>query len=165
MASCARSSAAVGSPHSVRAKARRCGISATKLALERFVARLGSGVLRPAGRRHQPFSGASFVRPAKDLEELVRHGLVDHLVEHLTKLHADGLLAQPRLVRGAPGFFDFWPIIPPRARNSAPHAARNRCVDTLSRRRDELRRTIREHGDDPDEIKNWVWPTGEAVAL
>ena len=44
------------------------------------------------------------------------------------------------------------------------HGARE-AIDKFSRRREELRRELREHGDDPDEIKNWVWPSGEAVAV
>jgi xylulose-5-phosphate/fructose-6-phosphate phosphoketolase len=39
------------------------------------------------------------------------------------------------------------------------------AIDKFSRRREDLRRTVRERGDDPDEIKNWVWPSGEAVAV
>ena len=37
------------------------------------------------------------------------------------------------------------------------------AIDKFSRRLDELRLQVRELGDDPDEIKNWVWPTGEPV--
>jgi xylulose-5-phosphate/fructose-6-phosphate phosphoketolase len=44
------------------------------------------------------------------------------------------------------------------------HGARE-AIDKFSRRREDLRRTVRERGDDPDEIKNWVWPSGETVAV
>jgi xylulose-5-phosphate/fructose-6-phosphate phosphoketolase len=37
------------------------------------------------------------------------------------------------------------------------------AIDKFSQRRTELRRLVRELGDDPDEIKNWVWPGGEPV--
>jgi hypothetical protein len=40
---------------------------------------------------------------AQDVQELVRHRFVDDLVEHLTQLHADGLLTQSGFIerRGA----------------------------------------------------------------
>jgi phosphoketolase len=38
------------------------------------------------------------------------------------------------------------------------------AIEQFSERRTELRRLAREHGDDPEEIKNWVWPSGEPVA-
>jgi xylulose-5-phosphate/fructose-6-phosphate phosphoketolase len=38
------------------------------------------------------------------------------------------------------------------------------AIDKFSERRTELRRQVRELGDDPDEIKNWTWPSGEPVA-
>ena len=37
------------------------------------------------------------------------------------------------------------------------------AIDTFTRRRQETRDRIRELGDDPDEIKNWVWSSGEPV--
>jgi xylulose-5-phosphate/fructose-6-phosphate phosphoketolase len=40
------------------------------------------------------------------------------------------------------------------------------AIDKFSQRLDDLRRQVRELGDDPDEIKNWVWPSGEpAVSM
>jgi hypothetical protein len=39
------------------------------------------------------------------------------------------------------------------------------AIDKYSRRREDLRRQVREQGDDPEEIKNWAWPSGEAVAV
>jgi hypothetical protein len=39
------------------------------------------------------------------------------------------------------------------------------AIDKFSQRLDGLRRQVREQGDDPDEIKNWVWPSGEPVAV
>jgi xylulose-5-phosphate/fructose-6-phosphate phosphoketolase len=39
------------------------------------------------------------------------------------------------------------------------------AIDRFSRRRTELRRLVREQGDDPPEIKNWVWPSEEPVPV
>jgi xylulose-5-phosphate/fructose-6-phosphate phosphoketolase len=44
-------------------------------------------------------------------------------------------------------------------------AGAREAIDTFSRRRDEIRREIRESGDDPPEIKEWLWPSGEPVAV
>ena len=57
------------------------------------------------------------------------------------------------LVRGMSGAF---------AVRSVPGA--RDAIDTFSQRRDQLRKTVRERGDDPEEIKNWIWPSGEPVA-
>jgi phosphoketolase len=57
------------------------------------------------------------------------------------------------LVRGMSGAF---------AVRSVPGA--REAIDKFSQRREELRRQIRVDGDDPPEIKNWVWPSGEPVA-
>jgi xylulose-5-phosphate/fructose-6-phosphate phosphoketolase len=56
-------------------------------------------------------------------------------------------------VRGMSGAF---------AVRSVPGA--REAISKFSQRLDELRRQVRELGDDPDEIKNWVWPSGEPVA-
>lgn len=37
------------------------------------------------------------------------------------------------------------------------------AINTFSRRREEIRREIRELGDDPAEIKDWLWASGEPV--
>jgi xylulose-5-phosphate/fructose-6-phosphate phosphoketolase len=39
------------------------------------------------------------------------------------------------------------------------------AIDKYTRERTDLRRLVREQGDDPDEIKNWAWPSGEPVAV
>jgi xylulose-5-phosphate/fructose-6-phosphate phosphoketolase len=39
------------------------------------------------------------------------------------------------------------------------------AIEKFAQRREELRRQVREQGDDPPEIKDWVWPSGEPVAL
>jgi xylulose-5-phosphate/fructose-6-phosphate phosphoketolase len=44
-------------------------------------------------------------------------------------------------------------------------AGAREAIDTFSRRRDDIRREIRERGDDPPEIKEWLWPSGEPVAV
>jgi xylulose-5-phosphate/fructose-6-phosphate phosphoketolase len=63
-------------------------------------------------------------------------------------------IAVSELVRGMSGAFAVRTI--PGAREA---------IDKYSRRRDDLRRQVREQGDDPEEIKNWAWPSGEAVAV
>ncbi|MBV9193824.1 MAG: phosphoketolase family protein [Solirubrobacterales bacterium] len=37
------------------------------------------------------------------------------------------------------------------------------AIDRFNERRTELRRLVREQGDDPPEIKSWVWTSGESV--
>ena len=71
MASCARSSAAVGSPQSVRAKARRWGISATSSRLK--ASSRSAGVERgwSAPPRHQPF--ADPLRPSSAWRRISRN--------------------------------------------------------------------------------------------
>lgn len=39
------------------------------------------------------------------------------------------------------------------------------AIEKFSQHLDQLRRQIREQGDDPDEIKNWKWASGEPVAI
>jgi xylulose-5-phosphate/fructose-6-phosphate phosphoketolase len=39
------------------------------------------------------------------------------------------------------------------------------AIEKFSRRLDQLRRQVREQGDDPDEIKNWKWASGEPVTV
>jgi xylulose-5-phosphate/fructose-6-phosphate phosphoketolase len=39
------------------------------------------------------------------------------------------------------------------------------AIDRFSQRLDDLRRQVREDGDDPAEIKNWTWPSGERAAV
>jgi xylulose-5-phosphate/fructose-6-phosphate phosphoketolase len=63
-------------------------------------------------------------------------------------------IAVSELVRGMSGAF---------AVRSIPGA--REAIDKFSQRLAELRRQVREQGDDPDEIKNWVWPSGEPVAV
>jgi xylulose-5-phosphate/fructose-6-phosphate phosphoketolase len=62
-------------------------------------------------------------------------------------------IAVSEMVRGMSGAF---------AVRSVPGA--QDAIETFSQRRDQLRKTVRERGDDPDEIKNWVWPSGDPVA-
>ena len=38
------------------------------------------------------------------------------------------------------------------------------AIDRFSQRRTELRRLVREQGDDPPEIKNWSWANGGSAA-
>jgi xylulose-5-phosphate/fructose-6-phosphate phosphoketolase len=57
------------------------------------------------------------------------------------------------LVRGMSGAF---------AVRTIPGA--QEAIDKLAQRRSELRREVHENGDDPAEIKNWKWPSGEPVA-
>jgi hypothetical protein len=45
---------------------------------------------------------------AQDIQKLVRNRLVDHVVEHLSELHPDSLLTQPRLLEFGP-FYGFIP--------------------------------------------------------
>jgi xylulose-5-phosphate/fructose-6-phosphate phosphoketolase len=39
------------------------------------------------------------------------------------------------------------------------------AIEKFSQRLDQLRRQVREQGDDPDEIKNWKWASGELVTV
>jgi xylulose-5-phosphate/fructose-6-phosphate phosphoketolase len=39
------------------------------------------------------------------------------------------------------------------------------AIEAFAAHRDELRRYVREAGDDPPEIKEWVWPSGEPVSV
>jgi xylulose-5-phosphate/fructose-6-phosphate phosphoketolase len=39
------------------------------------------------------------------------------------------------------------------------------AIEKFSQRLEQLRRQVREDGDDPPEIKNWAWPSGEPVAV
>ena len=61
-------------------------------------------------------------------------------------------IAVSEVVRGMSGEF---------AVRTVPGA--REAIDTFTRRRQETRDRIRELGDDPDEIKNWVWSSGEPV--
>jgi hypothetical protein len=56
------------------------------------------------------------------------------------------------LVRGMSGAF---------ATRNVPGA--REAIDKFAQRRRELREQVRVLGDDPEEIKNWVWPSGEPV--
>jgi xylulose-5-phosphate/fructose-6-phosphate phosphoketolase len=58
-----------------------------------------------------------------------------------------------QLVRGMSGAF---------AVRTIPGA--QEAIDKFAQRRSELRREVRENGDDPSEIKDWKWPSGEPVA-
>jgi xylulose-5-phosphate/fructose-6-phosphate phosphoketolase len=61
-------------------------------------------------------------------------------------------IAVSEFVRGMSGAFAVRAI--PGARDA---------IGKFSQRLDELRRQVREQGDDPEEIKNWVWPSSEPV--
>jgi xylulose-5-phosphate/fructose-6-phosphate phosphoketolase len=61
-------------------------------------------------------------------------------------------IAVSEMVRGMSGAF---------AVRTVPGA--REAIDKFGARLNELRRQVRERGDDPDEIKNWVWPSGEPV--
>jgi xylulose-5-phosphate/fructose-6-phosphate phosphoketolase len=63
-------------------------------------------------------------------------------------------IAVSEMVRGMSGAF---------AVRNVPGA--REAIEKFSAHRDELRRQVREAGDDPDEIKNWVWPSGEPVGV
>src|ERR1051325_11051844 len=82
MASCARSSAAVGSPVRVRAKARRCGMSLTSSFLK-MSSRSGSSPATAFGCADMLAVSRGLFGLTKYLKKLVGHRLVDHLVEHL----------------------------------------------------------------------------------
>jgi xylulose-5-phosphate/fructose-6-phosphate phosphoketolase len=56
------------------------------------------------------------------------------------------------LVRGMSGAF---------ATRTVPGA--REAIDRFAQRRRELREQVRVLGDDPEEIKNWIWPSGEPV--
>src|SRR5277367_6489250 len=78
MASCARSSAAVGSPVNERAKARNCGIRATSSALN-TLSRAGSEGGRPAASlmaaiRITRRRTLTLVGAAKQIEEVIGDG-------------------------------------------------------------------------------------------
>jgi xylulose-5-phosphate/fructose-6-phosphate phosphoketolase len=62
-------------------------------------------------------------------------------------------IAVSELVRGMSGAF---------AVRTIPGA--QEAIETFAQRRAELRRQVRENGDDPAEIKDWKWPSGEPVA-
>jgi xylulose-5-phosphate/fructose-6-phosphate phosphoketolase len=63
-------------------------------------------------------------------------------------------IAVSEMVRGMSGAFAVRSV--PGARNA---------IESFSQRRDQLRQSVRERGDDPDEIKNWVWPSSEPVGV
>ena len=63
-------------------------------------------------------------------------------------------VAVSELVRGMSGAFAVRTI-----------AGAREAIDKFAERRTELRRQVRENGDDPDEIKNWVWPSSEPVGV
>jgi len=62
-------------------------------------------------------------------------------------------IAVSEMVRGMSGEFAIRSISGARS-----------AIEKLAQRRAELRRQILELGDDPPEIKDWVWPTGAAAA-
>src|SRR3990167_2524191 len=99
MASWARSSAWVASPVRVRAKARRWGIRVTSSRwkpLSRAGPSRGSASVSGAAIM-SAFPGFA-VRTPQDVQKLFRHRLVNHLIENLSQLHADGPLPQPRFI-------------------------------------------------------------------
>src|SRR5580698_3365859 len=103
MASCARSSAAVGSPVSERANARSCGISATSSALK-TLSRAGSAAAFPPPSvidtvRIGPFGRLTLVCAAKQVEKVVGHRFVDHLVEKLAKTLSDSAFVDTTFAR------------------------------------------------------------------
>jgi xylulose-5-phosphate/fructose-6-phosphate phosphoketolase len=63
-------------------------------------------------------------------------------------------IAVSELVRGMSGEF---------AARSVPGA--REAIDKFSQRREELRGKVRELGDDPEEIKNWKWSSGDPAGL
>jgi len=61
-------------------------------------------------------------------------------------------MAVSELVRGMSG--EFAVRIIPGAREA---------IDKFSQRREEIRRQVKEIGDDPPEIKDWTWPGGASA--
>ncbi len=61
-------------------------------------------------------------------------------------------IAVSEMVRGMSGEFAIRTV-----------AGAREAIEKFAQRREQLRRQIRELGDDPPEIKDWVWPTGEPV--
>ena len=61
-------------------------------------------------------------------------------------------IAASELVRGMSGAF---------AVRTVPGA--RQAIDKFAKRRAELRAQVRKRGDDPEEIKNWAWPSGEPI--